>query len=404
MLDPTRGPAREKIDRAEADRLRAGGTLAIDDRRTRPLYFDGRFLAARDLTRDQNYFLVRQADLSRAGGTGVVAGLEVGHGSNANSIRISPGHGLTPGGESVVLPASLNVDVTQIPLIQRLNAAFGLSRIPADPVRSLTGLFVVALRPVEFTANPIASYPTSIEGPRTVEDSEVIEAAAVSLIPYPDSGGQDEMDLRRSRAAWEIFANRSTRGIPAQVLPLAMIALDRNGVHWIDPFLVRREVGAEHGNLPGLGFAPLSLREAHLQQYNSQLDEVVAARRSTNRGTRFAATEHFLTLPPAGRMPSACINPADFTQSFFPPTVDLDLSIIPDDELPILVEESLRLPPFDLTLTNDDLDSTAVVALIPVPRADLQRLKNSLTTLTRVIRPAVRVCLRSASRWRFCRP
>jgi hypothetical protein len=217
-----------------------------------------------------------------------------------------------------------------------------------------------------------------------VEDSEVVEAAAVSLIPYPDSGGQDEMDLRRSRAAWEIFANRSTRGIPAQVLPLAMIALDRNGVHWIDPFLVRREVGAEHGNLPGLGFAPLSLREAHLQQYNSQLDEVVAARRSGNRGSRFAATEHLLTLPPAGRMPSACINPADFTQSFFPPTVDLDLAIIPDDELPILVEESLRLPPFDLTLTNDDLDSTAVVALIPVPRADLQRLKNSLTTLTRV--------------------
>src|SRR5438874_13275698 len=105
----TRGPARERltpreqIASDELERLKASGTLVIDDRRSRPLYFDGRFLAARDLTREQNYVLIRQADLGRAGGAGVVEGLLVRHGPAATSIAIDPGHGVTTSGELVLL-------------------------------------------------------------------------------------------------------------------------------------------------------------------------------------------------------------------------------------------------------------------------------------------------------------
>ena len=387
-MDLTRGPAREILDAAEVRRLRPGGTLIVDSRRSRPRYFDGRFLAARDLTREQNYFLQRQADLSRATGTGVVHGLQVARGPGNRTIRVSPGHGITPGGESVILQRSLTLDVTDIPLIQRLNVAFRLSRIPAEPVRSLTGIFIVALRPVEFTAVETASYPTSIEGPRSVEDGEIIEAAAITLIPYPDSGLREEMDLRRSRAALDIFLNGSTQGIPERALPLAMIGLDRNGVEWIDTWLVRREVTTET-ELPTLGFSPSAVRHAHLLQYSDQLSDVISERTRLNRGLRFAASEHFAALPPAGRMPSACIDPNDFTQIFFPPTVDVDLSVIPEDEVPALVEESSRLPALDLTSTTEELDSTAFVALIPVARQSWVRLRNRLTTVTRVLRPAV---------------
>ena len=44
--------------------------LVGDPRRWRPRWFDGRFLAASDLQGEQNYFLTRQADLGRAGGSG----------------------------------------------------------------------------------------------------------------------------------------------------------------------------------------------------------------------------------------------------------------------------------------------------------------------------------------------
>ena len=66
----TQGAAREQIAAADVAALRASGVLIEDPRRERPRYFDGRFLAARDLIRDQQYFLTREADLGRAAGSG----------------------------------------------------------------------------------------------------------------------------------------------------------------------------------------------------------------------------------------------------------------------------------------------------------------------------------------------
>jgi len=413
MLNPTSGPAREKLsarkrfdetelqqarrrllDREEFDSLQHTGTLVVDDRRHRPLYFDGRFLAARDLIREQNYFLIRQSDLGRAGGSGVVSGLLVEMGPSDTQVRISAGHGVTPSGELVVLPNSLLISLSDIAHIQQLDAAFGLIRIPREPPRNRSGLFVVALRAVEFTANPIASYPTSISGQRSVEDGEIIEGVAVTLIPYPDEGSGDSLDLRRGRVARHIFVEGVTKGIPVGALPLAMIALDRGHLRWVDPFMVRREVGAEHGDILGLGFAPRALREAHLLQYEHQMEEVLEQRRSGGGVLRFPATEHFQALPPAGRMPAAAIDPRDFTQVFFPPEVDVDISIVPSDEIPALIEESLLLPPLDLTLEADELESTSVLVLLPVARHQIRAIKAALSatpgagSLVRPLRPA----------------
>jgi hypothetical protein len=55
----------------------------------------------------------------------------------------------------------------------------------------------------------------------------------------------------------------------------------------------------------------------------------------------------------------------------------------------VLVEESLLLPPIDLTLTDDELESTSILVLVPVERADLRRLQAALTSLTRVLPTAV---------------
>src|SRR5262245_22378615 len=290
----TDGAARERIAAQDLAALRSAGVLIEDPRRERPRYFDGRFLAARDLVRDQQYFLTREADLGQAAGSGVALGLFIGHGAEAQSIAISPGHGVTPAGELVLLPREVNVSLANVPAAEQLSARFGLSRLPQPPMRSRTGLFVLGLRPVEFTANPIGAYPTSITGQRTVEDGDVVEATAIVLVPWLDDGATDALDARRGRAAHAIFVEGAERGVSANGLPVAMMALQNNTVAWIDEPMVRRELGADRADLPGLGFSPRALRLAHLLQHQRQLADVIEA-----AGARsFPAASRFPALPP----------------------------------------------------------------------------------------------------------
>jgi hypothetical protein len=396
----TDGPAREqlsertRLDAEQVARLRASGTLVVDDRRRRPRYFDGRFLAARDLTREQGYFLARQADLGRAAGAGVVHGLGVREGADGAQLVIGAGHGVTPAGEPVILDAPLTVRLNDVPEIQRLDVAFGLATRPSEPARSRSGLFVVALRPVEYTASPIASYPTSVTDRRTVEDGDIVEATAVTLIPF-DVGGDAELTRRRAHAARSVFVlgdGEATLGgrrrMPVDALPLAVVALDRGIVRWIDLYLARREAGMDDSPVLGLDRATRPLREAHLQQYDAHLTTVLAERERSGRGWRFAAGEHFAALPAAGRMPAAAIDPAGFTQSFFPGTVSAELSVVPVEEVPALVEESLRLPPIDLE-DAEALETLSVLVLLPVPSARLRALRATLERLARPLLPAV---------------
>ncbi len=232
---------RDDLDRGDqvARRLDA---LAIDPRRSFQRQQRARFLAARDLIRDQQYFLTREADLGQASGSGVATGLFVQEGSEPRTLSVGAGHGVTPAGELVLLPREIDVRLANIPVAEQLSARFGLSRIPQPPMRSRTGLFVLALRPVEFTANPIGAYPTSITGQRTVEDGDVIEATAVVLVPWQDDGAADALDARRGRVARDVFVASVASGLSANVLPLAMVALQNNTIVWIDEAMVRREL------------------------------------------------------------------------------------------------------------------------------------------------------------------
>jgi hypothetical protein len=383
-MNLTQGAAREQIDAANVAALRQTGVLIEDPRRERPRYFDGRFLAARDLIRDQQYFLTREADLGRAAGSGVAQGLFVTPGSTPSALQVSAGQGVTPAGELVLIPHVLNINLADVPVADMLSAKFGLSRIPIAPLRSRTGLFVLALRPVEFTANPIGAYPTSLTGPRTVEDGDVIEATALVLVPYQDDGAADALEARRGRAARTIFTQGTQNLASANVLPIAMLALQSNSIVWIDEALVRRELGADRGDLPGLGFAPRALRLAHLLQHQTHLSDVVALM----HGRSFPAATQFPALPPAGPLPPGIIDTRDFTQRYFPAEVDVDFSIIPDDELPALVEEALALPPIDFLASEAALDLTAVLVLAPVARSDYRAVMAKLESRLRTLKPA----------------
>src|SRR5262245_7905115 len=114
MFDSTQGSTRERLNIDDAELLKQRGSLILDERRTRPQYFDGRFLTARDLTREQDYFLSRQADLGQASGGGVVHGLIVEKGPTDSSIVIRPGHGVTAAGDLVLLQEQLTVNIANL--------------------------------------------------------------------------------------------------------------------------------------------------------------------------------------------------------------------------------------------------------------------------------------------------
>jgi len=103
MLTIRPGTLRERVDALEVQNLLDRRVLVVEEHRRRPRYFDGRFLAARDLTRDQSYFLARQSATARAVGSGVVEGLEVGRGG-PTTLTIAAGFGFTPSGELVSVP------------------------------------------------------------------------------------------------------------------------------------------------------------------------------------------------------------------------------------------------------------------------------------------------------------
>jgi hypothetical protein len=102
---------------------------------------------------------------------------------------------------------------------------------------------------------------------------------------------------------------------------------------------------------------------------------------------RFTAETHFRILPAAGPVPAACIEPATQVQSFFPGEMEVELSIVPSDELPYLIEDSFELPPIDLTLPVAQRDPISIMVLAPVPRAMLRSRIAALGSLVRPLKP-----------------
>lgn len=380
-LNSTAGSLRDPIDATEAAALAAVGLIGIDARRARPRYFDGRFLTAADLTRDQQASLARQSELARALGSGVVHGLNVTRGVDARELVISAGHGIAPSGEAVALESALTIDLADAAAIRSVTDALGLGALPTEPAGNLNGLFVLGLRAVEYTANPMTAYPTRVDGARTTQDGDIIESAAVTLIPYPRGALADQLDAARTLAARDVFVRGATLPVPAGVLPLAMVALDLSGVLWIDTHLVRRPAGAFDAGL--FGAVSRAQREAYFHQHRVLLAEISARRAAANQPPDFPASAYFHALPPAGLMPAACVNPLDFSQNHFPPEVDVALSLVPSDEVAALVDDALRLDPIDLDAAAQA--HLAILVLVPVTRQRLAELAARVTNVRRTL-------------------
>ena len=270
---------------------------------------------------------------------------------------------MTPAGDLVSVTTARTFPLLDLPNTEKLDAAFGLRLKPSQPLGRRTGLFILALRAVEFTANPIAAYPTTISGPRQMQDGDIIEATAITLIPYTDTTAAATLDDARRSVARDIFLG-DTQGLPQDALPLAMLALERGAIRWIDMSLVRRETGAELAAEITLGARPRALAEAFVLQHLNHLRDVLTDRAASGLPPAFAAAQYFAALPPAGQLPAAAVltDALGFRQLWFPPQIDVDISFAPADEIAAVVEESLSLPAIDLT-PNANLGAAGVVVL-----------------------------------------
>lgn len=386
---------RKVLDEADARELQRRGVLAMDPERALPRWFDGRYLAARDLTREQNYFLSRQSALGKSIGRGVVEGLEVdidgGATAERSRITIGAGQGIAFDGAHLILPNDLSVNLADIAVQDSINARLGLSANPGAPIRARTGLFVLSLRAVEYTANETTAFPTTVTGERTTHKGDRIEAVAVTLTPYSPVDVPFDSAEARAMAEKRIFQNEEETGLPGYALPLAMLSLRTGVIEWVDVHLVRRELVASKRNLLGLGLARDQLRLAHFHQYRAALADVVADYRNQGQPPRFNADQHFRLLPPAGPIPAAAVNPVAQTQSFFPGEIEVELSIIPEDELPALIDDSFELPPIDLDRPIEERDSLSVMILAPLPRNVLRSQIAELGKLTRPLKPNARL-------------
>ncbi|MGB0905428.1 MAG: hypothetical protein ACPGVJ_11080, partial [Mangrovicoccus sp.] len=175
--------------------------------------------------------------------------------------------------------------------------------------------------------------------------------------------------------------------LPTYTLPLAMISLNQGVVEWIDVPMVRRDLRASGMDFLGLGLNEDQLRLAHFNQYRGALRDVMGMYTRNNNPARFPAEQHFHLLPPAGPMPADAVDAAGQAQSFFPGEMEVELSIIPDDELPALIQESFDLPPIDLTLPISERAGLSVVILAPIPRSALSAQIQRLGTLSIPLRP-----------------
>ena len=285
-----------------------GGWIVPASRRSRPLWFDGRFLAARDLERDQIVFLHRQARLGRAAGFGVVHGLLVqrvavtGQPPDADTIVIRAGQGVTPGGEMVMLASDLTV---KSPTWRRRRASTCSSGFPArrPPWRvPRTGLFVIALRPVQFTANPISSYPTSVQGSAATHDGDIVEATAVSLAPFSLTSSNADTTAQQAAAARQIFLAGDAGTLSPSLLPVAMVSIQRGALAWVDPYLVRRDSGPEFDGLR-FGVSDPATQQAFLLQYDVQLLQAVAPLLQNSQPAHIAASDYFRCCRRPGAFP-----------------------------------------------------------------------------------------------------
>lgn len=365
--DPVRGAARELVDANELSNPDDLVSVILDRRRRRPMYLDDRFLTARDLTRGQQYNLLRQADLAQVSGGGVVHGLGVRTNAKGTALRVAAGMGVARSGESIALRQGTTIRIASLRVLSPRRVADRLVATRPQE-RARTGLFMLVARPVEHARALGTVFVEGTVGKFELEEGELVEGTWFSLTPLPSARKKDAVARGRARLAREVFVGGFDVTALTDGLPLAVVGVVGGRVQWVDEALAARDVGGDA--TLGFGLSPRKRRAAFEEQFAEHLEEEVERRRNAGLPDGLAAVEAFDALPPVGPLPRGAVEVTarEVQQSFFPREIYVEVAIMPEDEVPALLAEGLVRAPIDLS-EPEHLENVPVLIVVPVPRA-----------------------------------
>lgn len=365
-----------------------------------PNFFNGRILSAEDLR------LVLTADrrhrslLGRALGPGVATGLRVTRSTSSGSagvVRVSEGVAVNSRGETIDLPADLDVRVAGTGAVTSAPIASGL--VFADcggssPTSTAANAFLLTVRPdsLKTGSAPADPYLTGQScGPgfvaegvrfRRVPVDPVFLAGSLPVAGTANLGTASPMSrnvvshLFLGSTPWSDYGDVATAGdvdpdlevaqaltgLQACEVPLALFYLQGGAVSQLDEWAVRRPCRAATDDAVGLAAFTSELRAAAgvaaYLQFQAQLADLLVA------GPAPRAGSHFRYLPAAGVLPAACIGSPSTIQSFLgaatlPFFSEASAAAWTRAERPIksarvesVLRDGARLPPVDLHTTR----------------------------------------------------
>lgn len=316
------------------------GSSFIDGLRA-PHYVDGRLLTAEDLEAEQQATLTRLGWLGQALGPGVVAGLTV-SGQGAE-LRVEPGIGLTPAGQSFRLPTptalalSLTAPAAEAADAGRfqtcgLDTAVGVAGIAG-------GAYLLAVTPASRLegAAPLKGSPAAGAAPGCAARWEVdglqfkaIRLTGFSLAGFSLSGDETtrrrQVSRLRSRLAHWCLGSAKLHTLPRDPfdfperyagidaiaaedltpgdLPLAVFHWTGSALTFVDQWAARRRP-ARPAALDGWHATLADRRDAEGQARFLQFQAQLAAIQQPGVNADVEATDYFDWLPPAGLVPIA---------------------------------------------------------------------------------------------------
>lgn len=323
--------------------------------------FQGRALDATALTSEQDARASKLAVLGQTRSPGIVTGLEVslerGPGTQL-FLHISPGIGLLPSGEDVVLGHEL--------------------RIPPSALGAIDG----ALRAAILIAVPVTTRiagrfdpqdPCEIdESEEAFADEQRVDAMQLELLPWDAAwAALDASSARRNQLAYTIF--ELERALPfgeiapwqRRGLPLALVGLQAGAITYLDRHAVARRGGdplvrsplvAPGARVPGT--------PALWQGRILQLADHLADLRTAGGSLPTAQAAQLTLLPPAGVIPkdAVAIKPP-LTNKFFPPAWRLRATALPREQLDGVLARAASLAPLSTAVSEE------VMLIAPVPQA-----------------------------------
>ncbi len=343
--------------------------------------FQGRSLSADDLSGLQMSRMASQSLLHRSVSSGIVNGLEV-ELPAANSLLVRPGFGLSLQGEDIFVGVSRQFDLADIPvLVPKADETppalerFDSLKANADAIKFHAAVLVAV--PISFVSNEAPRPSTDKFVPHDPVDDPfaglletdgclfALAPLAFRNAPDPSQSFDPAKPSHQNELAHAIFQEEGRFSSSdchlweRAGLPLALIGFTAD---WRISFVDRSSVVRPGGQKKALqlvkgGVAPL-LRSARVEQFGEQLGGLSALPEKMS-----SLRDVFRWLPPVGFMPKRLAG-FGLTDSIFPEDFNVKAVPVPDDQVALLIQQSIGLDTIDFTQRED------VELAYPVPASD----------------------------------